>query len=165
MKNLIVVVLLCTTSLAYAGFDEGFDAYKKGNYAAALKEFKKAAEKGEASAQFYLGTMYYNGKGVLQNDAKAVVWYTKAAEQGEASAQFNLGNMYGKGEGVPQDYKIAYILFNIAASKGDDSAVINRDIVLSKLTPAARMEAQRISTLLYNTKNFSAEFRKLLNSQ
>ena len=129
MKNLIVVVLLCTTSLAYAGFDEGFDAYKKGNYAAALKEFKKAAEKGEASAQF------------------------------------NLGNMYGKGEGVPQDYKIAYILFNIAASKGDDSAVINRDIVLSKLTPAARMEAQRISTLLYNTKNFSAEFRKLLNSQ
>ena len=109
--------------------------------------------------------MYYNGKGVLQNDAKAVVWYTKAAEQGEASAQFNLGNMYGKGEGVPQDYKIAYILFNIAASKGDDSAVINRDIVLSKLTPAARMEAQRISTLLYNTKNFSAEFRKLLNSQ
>ena len=129
MKNLIVVVLLCTTSLAYAGFDEGFDAYKKGNYAAALKEFKKAAEKGEASAQFYLGTMY------------------------------------GKGEGVPQDYKIAYILFNIAASKGDDSAVINRDIVLSKLTPAARMEAQRISTLLYNTKNFSAEFRKLLNSQ
>lgn len=129
MKNLIVVVLLCTTSLAYAGFDEGFDAYKKGNYAAALKEFKKAAEKGEASAQF------------------------------------NLGNMYGKGEGVPQDYKIAYILFNIAASKGDDSAVINRDIVLSKLTPAARMEAQRISTLLYNTKNFSAEFRKLLISQ
>ena len=129
MKNLIVVVLLCTTSLAYAGFDEGFDAYKKGNYAAALKEFKKAAEKGEASAQF------------------------------------NLGNMYGKGEGVPQDYKIAYILFNIAASKGDDSAVINRDIVLSKLTPAARMEAQRISTRMYNTKNFAAEFRKLINSQ
>ena len=82
MKNLIVVVLLCTTSLAYAGFDEGFDAYKKGNYAVALKEFKKVAEKGNASAQFGIGRMYDNGEGVPQSYKQAVVWYTKAAEHG-----------------------------------------------------------------------------------
>ena len=81
MKNLIVVVLLCTTSLAYAGFDEGFDAYKKGNYAVALKEFKKAAEKGDATAQYNLGLMYEHGKGVAKDLHLALHWYNKAAAQ------------------------------------------------------------------------------------
>lgn len=195
------MVLLCIASLAYAGVDEGVEAYEKGDYAVALKEFKKSAEQGNANAQFNLGLMYSEGRGVPKDDSQAFVWYTKAAEQGDASAQYNLGvmyhegqgvpqdyakamswylkaveqghvsaqnnlgNMYAKGEGVPQDYKIAYILFNLAASKGSDNAVKGRDIILKQLTPTARMDAQRISTRLYNSKNFAAELRKLLNSQ
>ena len=74
--------------------------------------------------------------------------------------------MYAHGRGMPQNYKMAYILFNLAASNGGDSdAVTNRDIVLKRLTPTEREDAQRISTRMYNTKNFAAEFRKLLNSQ
>ena len=54
-------------------------------------------------AQYNLGVMYENGRGVPQNDAEAVKWYRKAAEQGLASAQNNLGVMYANGEGVPQN--------------------------------------------------------------
>lgn len=200
MKKLMSAFLLSAVSVSYAGVNEGFEAYKKGNYALALKEFKKAAEQGDASAQVGLGVMYHNGQGVPQDDAQAVVWYKKAAEQGHASAQFNLGVMYGKGEGVPQDDsqavvwykkaaeqgdaiaqynlgvmyakgvgmpqndKLAYILFNLAASKGDNNAIKNRDIMLKTLTPADRADAQRISTRLYNSKNFAVDLRKLLNS-
>ena len=48
MKNLLSVFLLCAASVSYAGFDEGAMAYKKGDYQTALKEFKEAAEQGEA---------------------------------------------------------------------------------------------------------------------
>ena len=58
---------------------------------------------GVRSAQFNLGVMYLNGRGVPQDDAEAVKWHRLAAEQGYASAQFNLGVMYLNGRGVPQD--------------------------------------------------------------
>ncbi|HMY01514.1 MAG TPA: hypothetical protein PKC44_17210, partial [Agitococcus sp.] len=71
MKKLICAVLLCAASVSYAGFDEGLAAYKKGNYTIALKEFKKAAQQGDAYAQFNLGLMYAKGEGVPQDYAKA----------------------------------------------------------------------------------------------
>jgi len=51
----------------------------------------KAAEQGDAMAQFNLGVMYDEGQGVARDDAKAVEWYTKAAEQGDSRAKFNFG--------------------------------------------------------------------------
>ena len=35
-----------------------------------------------ANAQYSLGCMYYNGKGVDQSNSKAKEWFTKAAAQG-----------------------------------------------------------------------------------
>lgn len=41
----------------------------------------KAAEQGDAEAQFSLGVCYFGGLGVEQSYTKAVKWYRKAAEQ------------------------------------------------------------------------------------
>ena len=49
---------------------------------------------GNVEAQRALGMMYYNGKGVPQDAAKAMEWFQKAAGQGYAAAQYNLGEMY-----------------------------------------------------------------------
>ena len=49
------------------------------------------AEAGDAEAQNNLGLMYFNGRGVAQDEAEAVAWYRRAAEQGFANAQYNLG--------------------------------------------------------------------------
>jgi TPR repeat protein len=54
---------------------------------------RKAAEQGNAEAQFNLGFMYAHGQGVPQDYAEAVRWYSKAAEQGDAESQCNLGVM------------------------------------------------------------------------
>ena len=93
----IVLILLALTSGAFAS------------------EFDKSMEKatqGEAWAQFNLGIMYANGRGVPENDAEAVKWYRKAADgvsyrrlssrisrssQGYVKAQYNLGFMYANG--------------------------------------------------------------------
>lgn len=82
----------------------------------------KAAEQGDAKAQFLLGTMYDDGKGVPQDYKQAVVWYRKAAEQGSSSGQILLGTMYDDGRGVPQNYKEAVTWYRKAAEQGDDVA-------------------------------------------
>ena len=46
-----VLILLCCLALAapaWAGFDEGVDAYERGDYEAALKEIRPLAEQGNA---------------------------------------------------------------------------------------------------------------------
>ena len=104
-----------------------------------------AAEQGDASAQFNLGVMYGNGRGVTQDYAEAVRWYRLAAEQGNAVAQGNLGVMYGLGEGVAQDYARAHMWANIASANGKDRAEKLRDILAADMTPADISKAQAMA--------------------
>jgi len=90
---------------------------------------RKAAEQGDADAQYTLGVLYYQewkGQGAPRNDTQAafwcrtigawrawinsadpynqhytqaVFWFRKAAEQGDADAQDALGNLYYDGHG------------------------------------------------------------------
>ncbi len=79
-----------------------------------IDECIKAAEQGNAEAQHELGYMYYNGKGVQRDYAKAAEWYSRAAEQEYAEAQYNLGNMYRNSYGVPFNYTKALELYSKA---------------------------------------------------
>jgi len=71
-------------------FQKGLNAYKSGDYATALREWKPLAEQGNASAQKNMGVMYERGHGVPQNDKTAVKWYRLAAET-KRRAQKNVG--------------------------------------------------------------------------
>jgi TPR repeat protein len=73
------------------------------DYVEALKWYRKAAERGYFEAQFKLGEMYANGKGVAKDDVEALKWYRKAAEQRYATQFNHLGAMYYDGEGAPED--------------------------------------------------------------
>jgi TPR repeat protein len=53
----------------------------------AAKWYGKAAEQGDASAQFNLGMMYAKGEGVPKDNVEAVEWVRKAAEQGLENAK------------------------------------------------------------------------------
>ncbi|MCH8039374.1 MAG: sel1 repeat family protein, partial [Nitrospinae bacterium] len=68
-----LALMLATPVLA--GFQEGVDAYERGDYATALKEFRPLADQGDALAQFNLGIMYYKGQGVPQDYQEAAKWY------------------------------------------------------------------------------------------
>ena len=72
---------------AWAGWGEGLAAYDQGDYATALREFQPLAEQGHAESQFKLGVMYFNGRGVARDFAKAMNWWRKAADQGHSEAR------------------------------------------------------------------------------
>jgi TPR repeat protein len=103
-------------------FEDAMAAYKRRDYAAALRLFRPLAEQGNAVAQADLGFMYYNGWGIPQNYSEALRWFRKAAAQGDASGQRGLGVMYFGGEGVRQSYSEAAKLFRSAADQGDAGA-------------------------------------------
>ncbi len=83
------VLLVVLAAPAWADFSDGVAAYDRGDYATAFSEWKPLAEQGDAAAQYNLGIMYSNGRGVPQDHVQAVKWYRKAAEQGVAFAQYN----------------------------------------------------------------------------
>ncbi len=114
----ISLMMVSVPSLS-ADFQKGVDAYKRGDYQAALREWRPLAEQGRASAQFFLGSMYDLGRGVAQSDTEAVKWYRKSAEQGRATAQFLVGSMYQEGRGVPQSDTEAVKWYRKASEQGD----------------------------------------------
>ena len=143
---LTLAVLLGSAGISVSqDFMKGVDAYDRGDYATALREWTLAAEQGHTFAQYNLGLMYDNGRGVPQDYALAVKWYTLAAEQGHAIAQKNLGVMYYNGEGVLQDYVYAHMWWNIAAANGNEDGGELRDFVAERMTPADISVAQRLA--------------------
>jgi len=84
--------------------------------------YRKAAEQGDAEAQYNLGRLYYDGRGVAQDYDQAALWFRAAAEQGDSDAQDELGNLYLSGEGVAQDYAQASLWYRKAAEQGDSDA-------------------------------------------
>jgi TPR repeat protein len=107
---------------ANADFQAGLAAYDRGDYSAALSEWRPIAESGDANAQFNLGMLYARGQGVPQDYQKAVEWYQKAGEQGVAAAQYNLGLIYANGQGVPRNAEEAARWFQKAAEQGVTAA-------------------------------------------
>ena len=98
-----------------------------------LETLTAKAEQGLPSAQFELGTLYYDGQGGLEKDVKlARKWLEKAAARGEPRAQFNLGVMYYRGEGIKQDYTQALRYFTTAAVQNFNEAQFNIGVMYAK---------------------------------
>jgi len=90
-----------------------------------VKSERRAAERGDASAQFKLALRYDIGEGVPQDYAEAVKWLRRAADQDFVKAQYNLGCMYDSGQGVSQNHTEAAKWFRKAAEHGYASAQKN----------------------------------------
>src|ERR1700682_2785207 len=71
---------------AWADYDSGYKAYKKGDYGTALEELLPPAKQGDPKAQRVIGAMYADGLGVDQDYAAAAKWYQLAADQNYAPA-------------------------------------------------------------------------------
>lgn len=151
LKSLLVAVFLALAGCSdqsqqdAANYQEGIDAYAKGNFPVALEKLKPFAEHGDAQAQFTLGMMYRNGQGISQDDKEAGAWWSKAAEQGHVEAQEHLGLRYANGQGVTQDWVQADKWFSIAASAGKETAVNNQKMVEVHMPPEKVAEAKALA--------------------
>jgi TPR repeat protein len=142
---MILMMSLAATACVAADFSTGLHAYEKGDYNAAVAEWRPLAEKGDAPSQFNLGLLYIDGHGVPQDYSLAAHWFERAAGQDYTKAQLNLGAMYGIGEGVKRDYVLAYKWLNICAAKGDPKCTAQRDLVAKKLKSKDLATAQRLA--------------------
>ena len=111
--SVLLFILFVAGPAFSADFNKGIAAYSRGDYAAALKEWRPLAEQGDADAQYNLGVMHDTGQGVPQDYKTAVKWFRLAAEQGNAAAQNNLGVMYEEGQGIIQNNIYAHMWGNI----------------------------------------------------
>ena len=104
-------------------------------------------ELGDARAQYNLGGLYAEGRGVPPDAAGAVAWYRRAAEQGHVRAQYNLGGLYAEGLGVPPDAVEALMWLTIAAARSTgaehEQTVTARAAVAARMTPTDVREAER----------------------
>ena len=80
-----------------------------------FKEKLAEAERGNAEAQFDVGTMYQNGRGVAADRAKALEWFNQAAAQGESKAVSRLKLMQANEERFAKTANLA--------SKGDPESL------------------------------------------
>ena len=69
-------------------------------------------------AQYNLGIMYHNGRGIKQDIDKAVQMYKLAAEQGYSNAQYNLAYMLYHGHCVDKNEREAISWYQRAANPG-----------------------------------------------
>jgi TonB family protein len=124
LKRLLLAISMCClvwisgcASLVLQG------ANARGDYATAFKMYRPLAAEGDADAQYNLGLMYYNGRGVTQNYQEALRWFKLSAEQGLARGQYMLGAMYYTGGKVTRDYQEALKWLRLAAAQGHPLAI------------------------------------------
>jgi tetratricopeptide (TPR) repeat protein len=115
--------VLSTARIAPGPLDEGFAAYRRGDYATTLRLMRPLADQGNSGAQNLIGLLYLNGQGAPKDPAEAIAWFRKAAAQGNSSGDANLGNMYRSGNGVTRDYAEALKLFRKAADRNNAFAI------------------------------------------
>ena len=129
---------------------DAYAAYRRNDYATAVRLCRLPAENGSEWCQMMLASAYYHGTRVPQDYAEAMKWYRKAAEQGHPTSQNNLAGMYGEGKGVPQDYVQAHKWYSLAVAnvtddKERETFLKNRDMLAAKMTPAQIAEARKLA--------------------
>ena len=91
ITRLLGMALILVSAPALADVKAGVDAWGRGDYATAIKEWRGPADAGDADAQFNLGQAYKLGNGVPKDLGQAEKWYKSAADQGHLQANDNYG--------------------------------------------------------------------------
>ena len=114
----------------------------------ALKDITACAEKGDKSAQYMLGQIYFYGKEVPRNYRKAFEWHSKAAEQRDKDAQIALAFAYYNGWGIRKDRVLAYMWLSLGIVNQRDEPVTQRFLASleEELTPTELSKAQELAS-------------------
>src|SRR5450755_3057544 len=125
LSSVFALAIVLGVSAVAGPLEDGIAAYHEQSYVKAAEIWRPLAEKGDATAQYFLGTLFAEGKGVEQNDATAFMWFQRAANQGDAAAQYNVGASYAEGTGVQKSSADAAKWFQRAANQGVVFAQLN----------------------------------------
>jgi len=136
----LIFLLLGSFSALVQGNDleRGIYELNRGEFQAAIKQFRPLVLEGYAPAQYQMGIVHQKGYGVPKDGMKALALFELAAKQNYSDAQFELALIYSEGKLVKQDLKKAYTLTSKAAKKGLASAQYNLAVMLANGTGVER---------------------------
>jgi TPR repeat protein len=86
------------------------------------KYILESANQGYSTAQYDLGLMYKNGKGIQQDYEQAFKWFMESAVEGNKDAQLEIGDMYYFGQWATKNYKKAFKWSMKSAKQGNAHA-------------------------------------------
>jgi hypothetical protein len=131
LRDLLTAVVLTCAAPAAAALaqgappakalvDQGEAAAKQQHFPEAFALFGKAADQGDAKAQFEVGRMYAAGRGVEKNCDMAMNWLSKSANQQSTLAQGALASIYFNGDTcAAKDYAKAKMWAQKASDQDD----------------------------------------------
>lgn len=94
------------------------------NEAESRRLYELCSQSPESPATFHLiGLCHEYGKGVPQDESRAVEWYTRGADSGDPCALLHLACCHLAGNGVPRDTDVALTLFRRSAEAGNPTAM------------------------------------------
>ena len=125
-------------------FRSGLSAFETGSYERARTVWGALAEAGDSRAQAGLGYMYYTGRGVSRDSARAAVLFQRAADNGEPTAQAFLAVMHFQADGLPRNLPLALMWLELAAAGGQPDTFDLRGAIMQSMTEAEREESARL---------------------
>lgn len=112
-----------------------------------LEDIRVAAERGDATAEYYLGRASFIGQGCSRDLGQALAWIQRSAEHGDAQGQFALGRFHYAGIGTTRNPAEGFAWVERAAKQdhADAIALLGRAYEYGDGT---RRDAQRAFSLL-----------------
>lgn len=109
-KGVVVAVgiLLLTVVGAFFTKNDVVAEIQRKNEAVSAQKLMKAADEGDAAAQYELGLCYLDGEGVALDSLECFSWISKSAAQGNVDALNQLAYCYAEGVGTDADMGMAH---------------------------------------------------------
>jgi len=169
MRNFIgLIIFLLTSSFSTLSqgndLEQGIYELNRGEFHAAIEQFRPLVAEGYAAAQYQMALVYLHGYGVPKDGMKALALFKLAAEQNDSDAQFELALIYSEGKLVKQDLKQSYQLTLQAAKKGLSSAQFNVAVMFANGTGVEQdyFKASRWYKTAANQNHVLAQFNLAL---
>ncbi|MEW5725006.1 MAG: tetratricopeptide repeat protein [Thermodesulfobacteriota bacterium] len=121
------------------------DALARNDLKTAAAKYLEAAKAGHPRAQYKVGMMYTQGKGLPKDVKTSVEWMKKSAEAGYAPAQFTYGYwlLCGKNVKADQPQAVAWLTKAAAQEDGEAAFFLGTMYAAGLAVPRDRNEAIR----------------------
>lgn len=129
-------------------FEQALAAINRSDYGEAINGLRPLAEQAQPHAQYLLGTLYRDGRGVIANERIAHQWLLAAAQAGDADAAVALARMYLRGiDGASDDF-LSFAWFLVAQQRGISVPVQELETARDALQIEQREHARRLAGFL-----------------
>jgi uncharacterized protein len=133
-------------------------------YGLAAKQYRRAADGGDAEAQCLLGIMLQSRLGVEKDGREAVRLFRLSADQKNALGQYCLGMAYFFGDGVARDEQECVRFLGLAAEQGIVEAMLNLGYVYEAGSGALQDDKEALRLIRSAAEHGNAEAQHYLGS-